>query len=508
MLRQQQVKFVLISLYEEIHSYGVRSLAAFLKSKGVHVTLIFCPVQSRYSAYLFHKTGKLLPPKVADHISESNATCIGISLMTDHFSVAASLTKELKQRLPKTPIIWGGVHPTLLPEDCTVFADYVCVGEGYESTYELLNCLSEGILYPKIPGICYRREGDFIFNELRQLISNIDALPFVDYGLDDHYLRIGNSVVPMTTSLMKRYLGEWYTSFFSYGCPYSCTYCCNSFFHSMHPGYKKIRKHSPEYISEEIKSIRKMHPFIRMVKFNDDSFLSLSESEIDSFRRLQVGNGKTAFVATGFNPNLVTENKVDMLVEAGLRRTRIGIQTGCRKILNDIYKRKTTNDNIIRSSKILSKYSKQLVPTAYDIILDNPWENPEDTVDTFRLICQLERPFSLNLFSLRFYPRTALYDKALNEGILELKEKSGGKQESYGALKNTYLNCLITASGIIPIPAFMQKHLISKRFINNNPKVPKQILTVFGIMTKIKKVYHHMSKGDVTMLPYFLSRII
>jgi hypothetical protein len=96
-MRQQQVKFVLISLYEEIQSYGVRSLAVFLKSKGIHVTLIFCPVQSRYSSYLFHKTGKLLPPKVVDHISESNATCIGISLMTDHLPVAASLTKELKQ---------------------------------------------------------------------------------------------------------------------------------------------------------------------------------------------------------------------------------------------------------------------------------------------------------------------------------------------------------------------------------------------------------------------------
>lgn len=508
MLAQNNVNFILISLYEEIHSYGVRSLAAYLKSKGVNVAIIFCPVQSRYSAYLFNKTGEILPQQVVDDISAQNATSIGISLMTDHFPVAAALTRELKKRIPKIPVIWGGVHPTILPEDCTNFADFVCVGEGYESTYEFLNCLSEGIQYPKISGIGYRREGEYCFNELRQPISDIDSLPFADYGVDNNYLRVGNSIVPMTTSLMKRYLGAWYTSFFSYGCPYSCTYCCNSFFHSMHPSYKRIRKHSPEYISEEIKFVRAAHPFIRMVKFNDDSFLSLSESEIDNFRRLQVNNGRTPFVATGFNPNLVTENKVDMLIEAGLRRTRIGIQTGCTRILKDIYKRKTTNKNIVRTSKILSKYSKQLVPTAYDIIMDNPWESPEDTLDTFHLVTQLMRPFSLNLYSLRFYPRTALYDKARKEGILESKEKSFRKPDSYGNLNNTYINCLITASGIMPIPIFIQKHLIGKHLKNENQNVTKQLLTVLGILTKMKKVYHHMSKGDVTMLPYFLSRFV
>jgi radical SAM superfamily enzyme YgiQ (UPF0313 family) len=428
--------------------------------------------------------------------------------MTDHFLAVVELTKQLKRRLPNIPIVWGGIHPTLVPESCSSYADYVCVGEGYEATYELLHQLNEGERFPDISGIGYLRANEFIFHGVREPIDDIDILPFVDYGTDEQYLRVGNSIRPMTSSLMKRYMGFWYTSFFSYGCPFNCTYCCNSYLHKLHPRYRSIRKHSPEYVADEIKFIRRVHPFIRMVKFNDDSFMSLSDSEMARFADLQNKIGNIPFVATGGNPRLITEQKIALLVGAGLRRTRIGIQTGNERVLRDVYGRKPCREDILRSSRILARYSRQLVPTAYDIILDNPWEKPEELIDTFDLISQLERPFSLNLFSLRPYPKTVLYDRVVHESLMDVTEMREGKVKSFLALGNSYLNCLIAASGLIPIPRGLRKFLLNQRFVQGNRRVPRPVISTLTTMITMQKVYHHISKRDVTMLPFSIARML
>jgi radical SAM superfamily enzyme YgiQ (UPF0313 family) len=337
----QPIKFVLISPYEEIHSCGVRAISSYLKEKGIQVNLIFCPTQSRFDAYFRQRSDAVLPDSIVKDILQlsSDATCIGISLMTDHFNGVESLTKKLKESLPEVPILWGGIHPTIQPEECTNYADYICIGEGYEPTYELLQSLNEGEKFPQTPGICYRRDKEFVFNNLRHPMPDVDLLPFLDYGIEGHYMRNGDSIVPMTSTLLNHHLGFWYTSFFTHGCPFNCSFCCNSVFHKLNSGYRKIRKHSPEYIAEEIKYVRKMHPFVKMVKFNDDCIMSLTEQEMENFADLQARNGRTPFVATGMNPSLVTEKKVATLVRAGLKRARIGIQTGSEKVSREIYNR-------------------------------------------------------------------------------------------------------------------------------------------------------------------------
>ena len=504
------INFVLISPYEEIHSCGVRAIASYLKNKGVNVKLIFCPTQSRFDAYFRQKSDAILPDSIVKDISRlsSDAMCIGISLMTDHFNGVMSLTKKLKENLPEVPILWGGIHPTIQPEECTNYADYVCIGEGYEPVHELLLSLSEGEKYPDISGINYRRDNEFISNKLRHPIPDVDDLPFMDYGIDNHYMRKKDSIIPMTSSLLNRHLGFWYTSFFTHGCPFSCSFCCNSVFHKLNSGYRKIRKHSPEYIAEEIKYIRNMHSFVKMVKFNDDCIMSLTEEEMERFAKLQALNGVTPFVATGMNPSLVTEQKVAILVRAGLKRARIGIQTGSEKISKEIYNRKNSNENIIRASQILAKFSKQLVPTSYDIILDNPWETPENLVETLSMISQLKPPRLLNTYSLTLYPNTEIYSKAQDSNYINISEDSLGYSKNFLDWSSNYLNCLIALQGLGLIPAFMRKHLLNGKMAKTNPAVPAAIKSLIIKLTIIKKAYLHVFKKDLTMLPYSVARFI
>jgi len=506
----KQIKFVLISPYEEIHSCGVRAISSYLKNKGVQVKLIFCPTQSRFDAYFRQRSDAHLPDRIVKDISQisSDATCIGISLMTDHFNGVSSLTKKLKESLPEVPILWGGIHPTIQPEECTNYADYVCIGEGYEPVHELLLSLNEGEKYPDISGITYRKGNEFISNKLRHPIPDVDDLPFMDYGIDNHYMRKNDSIIPMTSSLLNRHLGFWYTSFFTHGCPFSCSFCCNSVFHKLNSGYRKIRKHSPEYIAEEIKYVRKMHSFVKMVKFNDDCIMSLTEQEMERFASLQAQNGITPFVATGMNPSLVTEQKVAILIRAGLKRARIGIQTGSEKISKEIYNRKNSNENIIRASHILAKFSKQLVPTSYDIILDNPWETPDNLVETLSMISQLKPPRLLNTYSLTLYPNTEIYSKAQDSNYINISEDSLGYSKNFLDWSSTYLNCLIALQGLGLIPAFMRTYLLNGKMAKTNPAVPAFIKSLIIKLTIIKKAYLHVSKKDLTMLPYSVARLI
>jgi radical SAM superfamily enzyme YgiQ (UPF0313 family) len=507
---QPQIKFVLISPYEEIHSCGVRAISSYLKEKGVHVKLIFCPTQSRFDAYFRQRSDATLPDTVVSDIASlaHGATCIGISLMTDHFNGVASLTKKLKEKIPDVPLLWGGIHPTILPEECTNHADYVCIGEGYDPSFELLEALNNGERFPNIPGICYRRDNVHIQSKLRPPVSDVDLLPFMDYGIRDHYIRESNSIVPMTETLLKHHLGFWYTSFFTHGCPFNCSFCCNSVFHKLNSGYRKIRKHSPEYIAEEIHYVRKMHPFIKMVKFNDDCIMSLTEQEMEKFADLQERNSRTPFVATGMNPSLVTEKKVALLVRAGLKRARIGIQTGSEKISREIYNRKNSNENIIRASEILSKFSKYIVPTSYDIILDNPWETTENLVETFSMINRLKRPYVLNIYSLTLYPNTEIYRKAQDCNIPGLSGESLGYSKNFLDWSSNYLNCLIAIQGLISLPSFISKPLLKSNMAMKNPHVPAFIKNLIIKLTIAKKAYLHVVKKDVTMLPYSVGRFI
>jgi radical SAM superfamily enzyme YgiQ (UPF0313 family) len=505
-----QIKFVLISPYEEIHSCGVRAISSYLKDKGINVTLIFCPTQSRFDAYFRQRSDATLPDTIVSDIARlaDGATCIGISLMTDHFNGVASLTKRLKEMIPDVPVLWGGIHPTILPEECSRHADYVCIGEGYEPTHELLQSLSSGEKFPAIAGICYQRNNEYIFNKLRPPIPDVDLLPFMDYGIDGHYIRKGNTIVPMTPSILKRTLGFWYTSFFTHGCPFNCSFCCNSVFHKLNAGYRKIRKHSPEYIAQEINYVRQMHPFIKMVKFNDDCIMSLTEQEMEKFAELQEQNGRTPFVATGMNPTLVTERKVATLVRAGLKRARIGIQTGSERISREIYNRKNSNENIIRASEILSKYSKQIVPTSYDIILDNPWETTDNLIETFSMISRLKRPYVLNIYSLTLYPNTEIFSKAQNSNSFRLSEESLGYSKNFLDWSSNYLNCLIALQGLVSLPSFVRKTLLRNKLAKTNRTIPAVFKNFIIKMSIAKKAYLHVSRKDVTMLPYSVARFI
>ena len=88
-----------------------------LKREGHEVRLVFLTGEGS------------LPESVLVDLEDvtDGADLIGVSLMTLHFHRAVQVTERLKG---SCPIIWGGIHPTVRPEECLEYADIVCIGEG------------------------------------------------------------------------------------------------------------------------------------------------------------------------------------------------------------------------------------------------------------------------------------------------------------------------------------------------------------------------------------------
>ncbi|KPJ62033.1 MAG: hypothetical protein AMJ42_00275 [Deltaproteobacteria bacterium DG_8] len=456
------MKIALISPYAEISSIGVRTISAYLKSNGISTRLVFLPLQkSFYSREDFSFYSDSAINDLADLVI--NDDLIGISLMSNFYDTVKDLTIKLKRKLPDKPIIWGGIHPTVIPEKCIEVADYLCIGEGELPCLDLCRHLAEGKSAENIPGIWSKAEGRIFRNNPLRVITDLNQIPPPDYDLEENYILLSKkTLTPLTSRNMHKFLGVTYWTMYTRGCPFSCTYCCNDALRKIHRDFTKLRAKSPEYIVQEIIAIKNKFPFIKYVNFQDDTLFALSEEDIKEFCEYYKKFVGLPFLVPGAQPSVFTEKKFDYLVDSGMLRTRVGIQCGSQRVLDEIYKRKQDNETVVQISHILQKYPKKLTMPNYDIIVDNPWETQKDRLQTIDLLSKLAPPFSLNIFSLMFFPGTSLYSKAIQENIIN----ENTKVTHYLNYKPTYLNLIIALFGIFKVPEWLLKILLSKRLVN------------------------------------------
>ena len=109
---------------------------------------------------------------------------IGFSVISDTYGWACQIAGELIKRID-IPVIFGGIHPTSVPDIVIKedFVDYVCAGEGEEAMVELCDALQQGKDTTSIRNVWTKRNGRIIKNPLRPLISDLDSLPFPDKEL-------------------------------------------------------------------------------------------------------------------------------------------------------------------------------------------------------------------------------------------------------------------------------------------------------------------------------------
>ncbi|MFQ5646076.1 MAG: B12-binding domain-containing radical SAM protein, partial [bacterium] len=237
------MKITLVSPFSDVSGTGIRTISACLKQNGHEVRLIFLPkdFRIRYDRQTLDQAVALA----------KGSDLIGITLMTNFFQNTIQLTRKFREETG-IPVLWGGIHPTVRPEECLDHTEMICLGEGEETVVELAEKMEKGQDYRHIPGMWFKDRKKIIRNSMRPLIQDLNSLPFQDYGFENNYILSGGRIQEMTGPILNMHLAGDYMAFPTRGCPFGCAYCCNNTINNLYPGQKPLRKRSVKHIIGEL----------------------------------------------------------------------------------------------------------------------------------------------------------------------------------------------------------------------------------------------------------------
>ena len=383
--------FIQPNLNEEkmFPNLGIASIISYIRNNTCHnvhlVDLTFHPKE--WKSYLLDKLNKLRPDVVA------------LSLTSSEYFDAISIADFIKLNFSKMRVLFGGVHPTLRPNEVLAdnkSVDLVCIGEGEQTVKEYLN----NNLNPKeINGLAYKNKNKIIINPPRPLIQDLDSLPFPDWSdfEMENYFANNDFHLPIMASR---------------GCPYLCTYCSNHALKKKLNG-KYNRCRSVKSVINEINFQKKLYNF-KFLFFYDDTLLLYKEF-IVNFCKMYIKNNLHKQILFNINvrPNLVDEGIVRQLSNAGCFKVRIGIESGNPFIRNEVFKRNMTNRQIIRAIKILKKYCIQI---RGNFIIGAPYDNLKTINDTYNMIKKVNLD-QIHMPILWVLPETEIEKVLIKEGL-------------------------------------------------------------------------------------------
>ncbi|MBU1246028.1 MAG: radical SAM protein [Nanoarchaeota archaeon] len=420
------MKVVLISTSTYPADQGIRSVSSFLKKAGHNVKIVFMTESENYKVMYSKKALNQLK-----NICK-NAELIGINAYASTAKRAVQIINYLK--ILNKPIVWGGIHATISPEDCIKHVNLVCVGEGEEALLELVNNLEKNKPINKIKNLWIKENKNIIKNELRFIIEDVDKLPFPDHDIEDHYIHKKGKIRKFRESDLDGQV------FFltGRGCPYSCTYCSNKLFNTLYEGKRKsiVRWHSPDYIISCIKYLTNRFKSLDYFDIRDDTFSFRSVENIKEFCEKYKKEIGLRFKCLG-DPRTVSDEKIKLLIDAGCTDIIIGIQA-VERVNFEIYERTQKDEQVLKCAKILNKYKDKLT-VMYDIITCNPYETPEDTLNAIRLLKKIPKPYFLSVNNLVFFTGSDLYKKAKKDGTIKIEKDSAANLNYWDRWKHIQL---------------------------------------------------------------------
>ena len=407
----KNTQVVIVGLYTYFN-VPVRILHPLVdRMDGVKAHTIF---YKNYTANVFNLPSVREEEIFVDTIKQLNPKIVAISLLSPYVLIAKRLT-ELIKKYTSSIVVWGGVGPTLTPEDHIKLTDIICIGEGDSALEKLVMAVRDGKDYKNIKNLWVNDGPKVIKNPQGPLIQDLDYLPFAEYGNENMYFIEHNRLSREDPELDHPILYLQSTR----GCPYSCSFCIETVYHDIYKGLGKfVRRRSVDSIVKEVNMhLNRPNNRKKWVYFIDEVFGSAPEFMDEFAPRYRKEVGLPFDVL--YHPKSLKVRTIGKLVEAGVKEINFGIQTGSDKIRNDVFTRPGTNAEIIELTKAISKAK---VNIRYDLILDNDFETKETLKECINLILQLPKPVTFNTFSLQHFPDYPMTKMAIKAGHVTEEE--------------------------------------------------------------------------------------
>lgn len=341
--------------------------------------------------------------KIITQIKKHKPKLIGITCYTPEYEEVLLLARKIKNILPKSKIVVGGIHPTLYPDELLLEPkspiDYEVIGEGEETLLELSKYILSKIgTKNKIKGIVYLKNKNVVKTLFRPLNSNLDFISHPAYELiDSNYYANASPYAIRGCFLRSMYILA------TRGCPSTCTFCVAKKLRAFNGGGRYTRVRSTKSLITEIKLLKSKYK-IDSFYFIDDLFTINRPNVIKFCQELKKNNlhllwGCSSKVST-LNEEIIKE-----MASVGCIQIDFGIERGSDQSLRDIQKG-ITIQMVFDTFELCHKYK---IRTFANFLVNLPGETKNDLTDIIRLSEKLKSDiYSFNVFSP--YPGTEIYD--------------------------------------------------------------------------------------------------
>jgi len=364
------------------------------------------PLSIIYLGWALQKSGynpKLLDMRVSpyDKVDFSKALCVGISVTTNTVSYALDIAKHVRKIDASLPIIWGGVHPSLLPVETAEneYVDIAVRGEGELTLVEILQKLEAKESLASVKGVTYRNGNEIKTNPDREFmdLKIIDAkLPYHLLDLEGYpYIKKGSFSIQT-----------------SRGCPHRCGFCYNLSFNK-----RNWRAKSAEQVLEEIKYLVEEFKVNKIYTMGDDEYFinrQRIEEICEGLLRENIGIGWGSFCRFD-RFSKYDKPFIDLIEKSGCLGLTFGGESGSPQVLTAINK-DITIDQIITSTKKMAQTNMMQIVS---FMCGLPGETEKDLEQTFNLVDLLlkinPKVIVNGIVTYTPYPGTSLYDLIVRE---------------------------------------------------------------------------------------------
>ncbi len=430
-------------------------------------------MESGHNVKIMHLNEQLGYPfdieKILEDSKNFNPDLFAISFGSNHFSYVKMLIPFLKKMFPEKPIICGGIHTTLSPEEVISLegVDIVCIGEADRILLEFIDNLERGKEYKSSLSF-WVKSGNKIYKNLMAPLPDIRNQTYQNYDLIDY-----GKLTELKRGFIDINAGR--------GCPYSCSFCQNKalreiYFKSLKTGTSKVNycrlRNVNNLIGEMEKFCNILGKKLKGVFFSDDT-ITLDKNWLKDFAKVYPEVINKPFVCN-VGVNEVDEEVVDLLNKAGCNVAKFGIESGAfriRKLLNKPF----SQQKLISAIKLFQ--SRDINIQGY-VMIGLPTETASEMLDTFKLISMLKidiiRPSIFYPF-----PRTKLFEFCKNKSLIkEGKDSTTYSKDSILSWDHSMLLFIDKVKTIFP--------WLLNKYLNNlaSEKYGKLVEEVFCMSSK------------------------
>lgn len=473
-------------------------LSAIAKNNGHTVSLAF-------SVSLFNDRSHLNIPSLAnifddrkqviDKIRKEVPDVLAFSVLTPNYQWMLSIAREAKAMFPQVKIIFGGVHPSAVPEQVlkNPEVDIVCIGEADISFPLILEAIENNRLNGEIiPNTRYKKsDGSVIRGPQDAFIQDLNTLPIFDKTIWEEYIPLGDSYITMA----------------SRGCPYRCTFCFNNFFANL-PDQKKgkyVRQRSVEHMMYELRLAKKRYR-LRMIEFFDDVF-TVDKVWLKKFLyeyKKDIGVPFQVFTHVKY----IDDDVGRMMSEAGCFSAQIGVQSLDADYKRTQVKRYEKNEDIAKTVEIFRKYK---VKAKFDHMLGLPGE-PIEAQEAARNFYVEHPPYSIQTYWTSYFPGTEMVEQGLKLNLLTKEDVesvneglgcdiySNGNKNIDPAKMRTYQAYQIIFKLLPNVPYAIRKRLRPEMFST----LPAGLCSLFSFMLDVLIGLIKLSPDHILYARYYL----